>query len=189
MKKLVRDKSPAELEEINTEKLQKMGVPDYLIKGFLTNRHFNPYEETLLVGELETMINVADRKILVAEAAMADSPDVAFFLRMKSHMMATYNEKIAPVERIEQVDGRTAVAIKQDGTLVSLIPADYVPSSPVLWNKESKVSEAIDKIDRVSGKELWITGTFSPETRKAMKMKGWKVVENAWEKLSGSGQR
>lgn len=183
MKKMVRDKSPAELEEINTEKLATMGVPDYLIKGFLRNRHFNPYEETLLVGELEAMSNTADRKILVAEAAMADSPSVAFFLRTKAHMMALYNESIAPIVRIVQVDGRTAAAVKQDGTLVGLTPVDHIPSSTLLWNKERAISQAIDAIEGIQGKELWITGTYSEDARKGLESKGWKAVDNAWEKL------
>lgn len=183
MKKLVRDKSPAELEEINSEKLRKMGVPDYLIKGFLTSRHYTPYDETLLVGELEAMGNVAGREKIIAEAAMADSSDVAFYLRMKTHMMALYNGKIAKFEKFEQLDGRTAVGVKTDGTVVLLTLADYVPSSTLLWAKEQKVSQAIEQLNGAKGKELWISGTFAPTSRELLQDKGWTLVENAWAEL------
>ncbi len=184
MKKLVRDKSPSELEKINTTKLQKMGVPEYLIKGFLTNRHFDPYDETLLVGELESMENVSNRKLLIAEAATADSPEVAFYLRKKYQMMAQYNGEVAKFERVEQLDGRTAVGIRKDGTLILLTLADYVPFSNILRNKEESVSKAINNIKEVRSKELWVSGTFSTDARKVMEEKGWIIVESSWDKLS-----
>ena len=41
MRKLVRDKSPAELSEINAEKLKAMGVEDSIVKDFLKNPYFD----------------------------------------------------------------------------------------------------------------------------------------------------
>jgi len=65
-----------------------MDVPQYLIKSFLGNRHFNPYETTLLVGELESMGNVVDRQKFISDVITADSEFVAFFLRLEAQMMA-----------------------------------------------------------------------------------------------------
>jgi hypothetical protein len=90
MRQLVRDKSPAELESINDGKLKAMGVPDDMRKEFLRNPAFNPQEETLLVGELESMQNVGGRELVIATAAEITQPSVARQRRLQVQMMSQY---------------------------------------------------------------------------------------------------
>jgi len=66
MRKLVRDKSPAELAKINKERLKAMGVQDNMAEAFLENPLFNPQETTLLVGELYSMNHVMDSKNVIS---------------------------------------------------------------------------------------------------------------------------
>ena len=113
MRKLVRDKSPAELSEINAGKLKAMGVEDSLANDFLKNPYFDPQEETLLVGELATMKNVKDRKNFFKMAAVAPDYQIARFLRDRAQMMAIYHQKVAPVERIAAVQGISFVSAKR----------------------------------------------------------------------------
>lgn len=93
MKKLVRDMSPEQLEDINTEKLEKMGVSKSLIKAFLNNKAFNPQEATLLVGALEEMTTVKDKDKFLAEATLARDESVARFTRLRAQLMAEYSKK------------------------------------------------------------------------------------------------
>ena len=58
MMQLVRDNPPGRLREINREKLEKMGLDASLIEAFLDNYRYTPQDETLLVGELESMKGV-----------------------------------------------------------------------------------------------------------------------------------
>ena len=58
LRSLVRDKTPSELQEINIQKLSTMGVSEPIAKLFLNNANYNPFEQTLLVGELANMKTV-----------------------------------------------------------------------------------------------------------------------------------
>jgi hypothetical protein len=176
MRQLVRDKSPAELDEINAEKLKAMGVEESHTKDFLKNPYFDPQEETLLVGELEGMTNVKDRKNFIKMAAVAPDYKIARYLRERAQMTAIYNEKIAPVERIVAVQG-VPLLQRTDGVIVVLAPLDYVAWTKKLWLKESKGSGTFNQLPGFSGKEVWITGAFDPVARKALEIEGWKVKE------------
>ena len=177
MRKLVRDKSPAELSEINAGKLKAMGVEDSLAKDFLKNPYFDPQEETLLVGELEAMKNVKDRKNFIKMAAVAPSYQIARFLRERAQMMAVYNQKVAPVERIAAVQGIPFLQ-RKDGVIIILGPLDHVAWTQKLWLTRGKVSGALNQLPGFSGSEVWITGAFDPMARKALEIKGWKVKQD-----------
>jgi hypothetical protein len=177
MRQLVRDKSPAEMDEINAEKLKAMGVEDSLAKDFLKNPHFDPQEETLLVGELEAMKNVKDRKNFIKMAAVAHDYRIARYLRERAQMTAIYHKKIAPVERIIAVQG-VPLLQRKDGVIVVLAPLDHVAWTKRLWLKQSKGSETFNVLPGFSGKEVWITGAFDPVARKALEIQGWKVKED-----------
>jgi hypothetical protein len=177
MRKLVRHKSPAELSEINAEKLKAMGVEDSLANDYLKNPYFDPQEETLLVGELEAMKNIKDRKNFIKMAAVAPDYQIARFLRERVQMTAIYNEKVAPVERILAVQG-VPLLQRKDGIIVVLAPLDHVAWTQKLWLKESKGSGTFNQLPGFSGKEVWITGAFDPMARKALEIEGWKVKED-----------
>ena len=178
MRKLVRDKSPAELNDINRGKLKAMGVEDSIANDFLKNPYFDPQEETLMVGELESMKNVKDRKKFIKMAAVAPNYRIARFLHERAKMMAIYNKKVARVERIVAVQGIPLVQ-RKDGVIIILAPLDYLAWTRKLWLKEGgKGSGAFGKLPGFSGKEVWITGTFDPVARKALEIEGWKVKQN-----------
>ncbi len=177
MRQLVRDKSPAELDEINKEKLKAMGVEDSIAKEFLKNPYFDPQEETLLVGELEAMKNVKDRKNFIKMAAVAPDYKIARFLRERAQMMAIYNEKVAPVDRIVAVQG-VPLLQRKDGVIVLLAPLDHVFWTHHVWLTLKKGSGILNQLPGFSGKEVWISGAIDPIAQKALEMEGWKVKED-----------
>ena len=177
MRKLVRDKSPAELSEINAGKLKAMGVEDSLAKDFLKNPYFDPQEETLLVGELEAMKNVKDRKNFIKMAAVAPNYIIARFLRDRAQMMAIYNKKVAPVKRIVAIQGIPMLQ-RKDGVIIMLAPLDYVAWTKKLWLIKTQQSGPFNKLPGFSGTEVWITGAFDPVARKALEIEGWKVKQD-----------
>ncbi len=174
MRQLVRDKSPAELDDINSEKLTAMGVSDAAVKDFLKNPYYDPYEETLLVGELETMQNVKGRENFIKMAGVAPDDMIARYMRIRAQMMAAYHKKIAPAERIVAAQG-VPLLQRKDGVIAVLVPLDYVAWTQKLWLKESKGSDALERLPGFTGKEVWITGKFDPAAAKALESKGWKV--------------
>ena len=182
MRKVVRDKSPAELDDMNDKKLIAMGISDSLAKEFLKNPHCDPQESTLLVGELESMKNVADRENFVKVAAVAPEYMVARYMRERAQMMANYHLNVSAAVRIVQVGG-TPFLQRKDGIIIGPFPLDYVVWTATLWRKEKVISESIERLPGVTGKELWIQGAVDPVARKALESRGWKVDDNVGDKL------
>ena len=182
MRKLVRDKSPAELEDINTDKLLAMGVSRNNIKYFLNNPNYSPQEATLLVGALESMRNVSDRNKFVAAASFADEESVARFMRLRVQMMASYNARISPVSKIIDINGTPFLKTRK-GVVVGLFPLDYVAWTGALYQKEKTVSDFIENVLQIKSKELWVTGRIDSIARRALESRGWKLKTNVGSTL------
>jgi hypothetical protein len=182
MRKLVRDKSPAELEDINGNKLRVMGVSNSVIQYFLKNPHYSPQETTLLVGALDSMRNVTGRDVFISAAAIAQEDSVARFMRLRSEMMASYNASVTSASKIIDING-TPFLITKKGAIVGLFPLDYVAWTGALFKKEKAVSEFIENARGITGKELWVTGRIDPVARRALESRGWELKVNAGNRL------
>jgi hypothetical protein len=178
MKALMRDKSPAELEKINAQKLKEIGIPESLAKVFLKNPNYSPLEKTSLVSELATMSRVKDRAAFVTTASLANQETVAIFMRLRAQLMALYSANKGSVDRVVEAGGVPLIQTRQ-GIVVGIFPFDHVAWTAHLDMKEMAVSAAIKKMPGVRGKELWIVGTVDPEARKALELRGWVVQEKA----------
>ena len=176
LRSLVRDKTPAELQAINAQRLSAMGVSGSLQKVFLNNFSYDPSEKTLLVGELANMKDVKDRSKFIVAACSAQSEAMTVFMRVMAQFMGLYNEKRKSVQRFVEADNLPLLQ-KKDGTVVAVLPLDHVAWTQRFANKERAVSEAIKKIPRAKGKEFVIVGSMDPTARKALQTRGWKVEE------------
>jgi len=175
---LVRDNPPGKLKKINREKLEKMGLEASLIEAFLDNYRYNPQEETLLVGGLDTMKGVKGFDVFISMANLATEETIALSYRIRAEMMAGYHANVAPTERIRNIDG-VLILQRKDGILVILAPADYIFWTKKLEDKVHSFENNISKMTDISGKELWITGKFDKTARAKFESKGWMVKENA----------
>jgi hypothetical protein len=178
MMQMVRDNPPHKLEEINRAKLEKMGLQDSLIDAFVDNYRYNPQEETLLIGELESMKGVEGFDVFLSMASLANNERTALFYRSRAQMMAGYHSNVAAVARILNIDGVLTVLTK-NGTVALLAPADYVFWTKKLDDKIKSFAGGIEKMDAISSKELWVTGKLDKTARANFESNGWKVKENA----------
>ena len=178
MKKLVRDNPPGKLDKINREKLLAMGVSEGLTEAFLDNYRFDPFEETLLVGELEAMDGVDGRQRFIQIAVRADADSVAQYYRVTAMMFGAYHVNVEKIKEIQLLQNSgTAYIINKAGKLVVLAPVDYVFWTPELEEWLNKFSS--DTKD----KEFWVSGRFSEMARSQFEKRGYVVVENAKMKL------
>ena len=97
MGNLIADKNPAELKDINREKLVKMGVHESLAEVFLEHPDFSPTQKTFLVGALEVMSLVQNREIFIQISSLSQNEDLAFYRRRQAEMMAAYHKRISPI--------------------------------------------------------------------------------------------
>lgn len=179
MKELVRDNSPGKLDKINRKKLEAMGVSSGLTESFLDNYTYDPYEETLLVGELEFMERVKGRDKFITVATGASEVSVARYYRAMAQMMGAYHTYIDKVKEIRNIRGILHL-YKADGTIVILSPVDYV-----FWTKRlaDRLTEFESQLNNSPKKEIWITGQFDEQARAQFENAGWKVIENAEDTL------
>ena len=178
MRQLVRDNSPGELTKINKKKLEEMGVDAKLAETFLNNYTYNPLEETLLVGALESMKNVKGREAFIALASLAQNEDTAVYYRLSAQMMEAYHVNVAPAIRIWNIGGNLRLQ-KKDGTFLFLQPLDYIFWTNDVKNGLEVADNDLKKISEVSAKEMWISGNFDPKVREIVIAAGWKIQENA----------
>jgi len=182
LRSLVRDNTPAALSEINRKKLSRMGVPDPVAKVFLNNKYYDPFEQTLLIGELENMPRVKDRTSFISVAAMANEETVAVYMRATAQLVALYNEKVKPVERC--VEASRLVFLKtRDSRMIGVFPIDNVAWTEGLARREKEVSQAVGRMKGLKGKELWFGGAVDPAARVALEARGWKVFDRFNDKL------
>jgi len=176
LRSLVRDKTPAELQEINARKLSAMGVSDSVAKIFLSNLSYNPFEQTLLVGELANMKDVKDRVMFIVAACYAQSEQTAVFMRVMGQLAGFYNERVESIQGFIKADSLPLLE-KADRTVVAILPLDHLAWTQRFANMERAVSEAIRKTPGVKGKEFLVLGTVDPKARKALEAGGWKIEE------------
>lgn len=176
LKELVRDKSPGELHKINTEKMRAMGIGAELTDAFLSNYNYNPQEETLLVGELETMSEVKGMETFFSTANTAIERKVAVFYRCIAQMMAGYHAQVAPVVQIVAIDGTLHMQTK-DGVMVLISPIDYLFWTEKIKEKVDRLDQKMNSMSGINGKELWISGMVDTDAKSMFTKSNWKVKE------------
>lgn len=182
MKELVRDNPPGKLDKINRKKLEEMGVADSLAEAFIDNYNYDPFEETLLVGELEAL-KVVGRDNFIRIAERAQEASVARYYRLMAQMMGAYHEKIKKIKRIQNIKSVLYFS-REDRGVVVLAPVDYVFWTPKLQKRLNDFENELKKLVKDPAKEIWITGKFDNDARKQFKDYGWSVIDNAEENLA-----
>jgi hypothetical protein len=169
---------PAELRMMNRDKLRTMRIPPDLAEVFVENPIYSPREQTIVVGAMEALKGVANRKLMIKVALQAPRREISFIISKVAIMYAGYHKRVRPLAQLKPV-GRVLYAVDKKGRPVVALPADYV-----LWSE--RLAGALAWIDKDTGNkpgELWITGVLSPRAAERLKAAGWKVRPKASDKL------
>jgi hypothetical protein len=172
---LVRDNPPKKLREINQEKLRAMGVSEALTNAFLDNYSFDPYEQTLLVGELETL-NVAGRDVFLSRASLATEKSIALYYRSLAQMMGNFHRNVEPLKAVFDTAGILNVE-RRDGGRVILAPIDYVFWTEKVATRIGELEQALAAKGFSGEKEVWVTGKFDKVALEELNRSGWKVKQ------------
>ena len=177
---MVRDYSAAQLMDMNRKKLGQLGIPGDLIDELLSNKHYTPVDITVLVDALARMGKQQHMDVMVARAALADSRDVAYFIRKRVELTAAYQEKTGQLTGFVLLGNSPfPMSTTTDNGIVGVFPVDIISwtesTSAVLAAMTSAAQD-----DGITGlKILHITGTTTPLAKKNLKVLGWKVQEDA----------
>lgn len=177
---LVRDKTPAQLIQINTQRLQAMGVDDRVAHAFLASDFYTITDQTRLIEALRQLGNVDNRAVFVERAAEVNARDLAFFLVRRAEMIADYQKTSrGAITQFVSANG-FPVNILANGNAVIIAPIDLLAWSPTPLQALAAVSSGLRADGKDKTVELRISGSATPSARLALKGMGWTV----WEEKS-----
>jgi hypothetical protein len=171
---LVRDKTPAQLIDINTRKLKKLGVPAKTINAFLGNKHFTPADHTAIVSSLETLKGVRNVQAFVSRAAQTEGRDLAMFLRTRADMIAAYQRHNGSIASFVVVRGFPLNQLK-DGRMALIAPIDSLAWTPEVSGTAAAITGDLGKLGAKSGSILAISGSATPSAIDGFKGLGWDI--------------
>ncbi len=175
-RQMLIDNPPERLAETHRADLAELGVSEQAIAPFLENYHYSPMEKLQLVEALKRMEGAEGLEAYVTHATGAPDKRVARFMQQRAEMMARFHQEISPTSLVAL--RQTPLQRTQDDRLVGVFPLDYVPWTADLEVIVRTMSEDIDQMSDVAGKEMWFEGLVSPETRKALEAHDWVVKED-----------
>ena len=124
VEQLLREKSPAELEQINRATFRAMGASGADIERILHGGAFTPTQSTTFAVNLKALKGVTNRGAFVKVAAQKSSTDAdALFCVATAALMNRINEK-TPIARIVML-GDFPICIAKDGTVIVALQWDY----------------------------------------------------------------
>jgi hypothetical protein len=172
----VRDNTPAELREINEQKLRAMDVEESIIDLYLANYIFTPTYQTAFVDILEKIDDAAGRGEFVKVAVLAKNEDQALFRIAQARMYANHHKSIERIQKFVLVSEMIVVAARTaKGALVVNVPADYVSFTENLAAYFTAARSGLDQVPGITEKQLWLAGGLSPVARKWIEESGWTV--------------
>ncbi len=181
--KLIYDKSPDQLKDLNRDKLTGMGMPKELIRAFLDHPKYSPTRKTAIVIAIERMSAVGNRRLLIQDAATAVTEPDTFLWQRQIEMIAAYNANVAPVARLVDAGIRPAMVTRK-GTLVIALPGDYFAWTETLERAVQANHDRPEiKSSSFKGREFWFAGKVSPFARAKIESRGWVVNDEVGEKL------
>ena len=141
---LVLTKSPAEVREVNSGRLAKLGVPRSAREALLANRWFTPTLPTRFVNALAALRSAENLASPVLLAGHLRSEDEVRFLCRGLELLGKYQKEVGPLREL-RVFGRLPGAVAADGTLVVSAPVDVIAwtehwrSSPRVLRREISI--------------------------------------------------
>lgn len=165
----------------NKSKLLKMAIDEDTVELFLNNPVFSPALQTLLVTSLEAMKGVSNRELFIKVSLQASDPDMAKIIMEIAVLTAGYHKNIGQLKTLAPM-ARLTMAKKEDGSIVVVLPTDYV-----IWSKS--VAEIVGglaekvKVSQGASMEMWTLGDYSERTKDNLKEMGWQVHVKARKQL------
>ncbi len=171
MNDILLDNPPEGLTKINREKLVNMGISENVADPFLRNYNYTPMEKSLLVEALRLMEGSKGRELFVAQATAAPDKVIARFHQQMAEMMLNYHKKVMAVDMVKIEND--VWLMNREGVLVGVFPIDYLA-----WTAEtSKIAATIESNPKAKERELWLEGSASPDSKRALTARGWKIKE------------
>lgn len=175
VKDSLRDRTAAQLMDMNREKMMAMGLDRGTADALLQNRNYTPLDMTSMVSSLE-VVPVAGRDGFLRRAVGVKRRDAAVFNRRYTEMVADYHLKtkaiVSFVSAAEFPFNQTA-----NGTVVGIWPVDALSWTEGTSRSMSSAASAI-RANRLGRPELRIAGQMTPNAKAGLQGLGFTVADN-----------
>jgi hypothetical protein len=172
---LVRDKTPAQLQDLNRARLKEMGVGKAAAGRFLNNALYTPADKVALVAALHSLKGVQNRGLYIDRAAQAKRRDLAFFLVWRAEHIVQYQRSTGAIARFVSLGGIQLNQLK-DGRILAVMPFDQLALTEEVSRTFNTVTEDMRRLESPAG-ELRITGQVTKKARQRLGELGWTVAE------------
>ncbi|MEW6451726.1 MAG: hypothetical protein AB1490_13810 [Pseudomonadota bacterium] len=171
---LARDYTPAQIMDLNRQRLKAMEVEPELIEALLVNRNYTPIDLAATVAALDSMNAVADRRLFFQQAQNANSRGIAYFTRKRAEMIAAHRGGLTQFIIL----GGYPFNLTRDGRVVGIMPVDALSWTETTSKALSDAAaDAKRRVPNARG-ELRISGQATALAKQKLKALGWSVVEN-----------
>jgi hypothetical protein len=176
VKDSLRDRTAAQLMDMNREKMMAMGLDRGTADALLQNRNYTPLDLTSMVSSLE-VVPVAGRAEFLRRAVGVKRRDAAVFNRRYTEMVADHHLKnkaiVSFVSAAEFPFNQTA-----SGTVVGLWPVDALSWTESTSRAMSSAASAL-RAGRLGRPELRISGQATPRAKEGLRELGFTVADNS----------
>jgi hypothetical protein len=166
------------LRIIASDKLKEIGVPDDIVTRFINQPHFTPRQYVVIAIALSQLgpAPARGREEFLEVASLATEEVEANFFTNTAQILRGYHNDVARISEI-RMNKRIALAKSANGSLVLLLPVDYL-----MWtqgvDRRSQELVGANRAAGFTGKvEAWLTGVATPRARQQLGDRGITVVE------------
>ncbi len=181
---LLLDYAPEDLRRLNRIELAVMGIPEDESARFISHPWYSPRQQSLLVAHLAALDLVENRTAFILAATQASSEVDAVLYVRTAEMLRRYHERVRSLERIAPFY-ETVIGVTADRRVVAPLALDYA-----VWTRaahtfanhlnRSRLSDGSE----ISGRQILVTGSFSPKARAKIQRRGIEVTEEALTRLA-----
>jgi hypothetical protein len=169
-----------EVIEDNQIALDAMGIEPDMKDRFLNNDHINLTLQTLLIELLESMTEVEDRAIVIAQASLLVTDAEAAFFAESVIMAQWFHTNMSPAAKML---GGTLIPVilTRDGRVIAFSASDFE-----YWTKDvAPIAAEFDRQYRtISNKrEVWIADSVSSGYVRGVSNLGWSVRSDLRSKV------
>jgi hypothetical protein len=174
---LARDRTAAQIFDLNRQLFRGMNVDDALIETLLGNRNYTPIDMAVIAASLDALPGVKDKAVFFARAAEIDNRPIAYFMRRNAEMLRNHHARGAGFVRFVSLGGYPFL-LTRDRRIVGVMPVDALSWTPATA-AVLRGSAADARRLRPGRVELRITGTATPLAKKELQALGWRLAENS----------
>jgi hypothetical protein len=170
--KIIQEKPPADLKQINRTALRGMGATSTDTERFLSNTAFSPSQQTAFVFNLKSLENVANRGAIVRSAAEKSSSETdALFCVQTSMLLGQMHGNEHPLARIAMIND-FPVGIAKDGTVVVALQWDYAAWTPGAAAFAAEAQHQASQSGQHKHVFVGISGEMSPRLQQELRSRG-----------------